>query len=763
MSYAGLILLYTLSVGSFYSEKKMNSANLAKLLSGQQLLVEKISSRLPLKECLVSICELIEACIDSPFAKSSILLLDGEQLRHGAAPRLPAAYCEAIDGVQIGPGVGSCGTAAFSKKRIIVSDIASDPFWANFKEIALAHELRACWSTPILSSKKEVLGTFAIYYSKVKEPSVSHLELIDHFTHLSSLAIEREHSEIRASALSAQLLASNEKLKAFTSVIPDLGLVFNQKGDYVDVYGSDLRLLNKLDESIVGKNVKQMLAPELSERVFDTINRTLESNELQLIEYQIQGGTYEARVSALNHYLPEEPDKKHVLWMVRDITERKQSDKQIENLAFYDPLTNLPNRRLFQDRLECYVEKIKRLNEVGALLFFDLDNFKRINDSLGHAIGDQLLLKVASSLQPLLRASDTFARLGGDEFVVLLDSSEADQNVVMDEASHVAQRLLEALSNSYVLNKSSYVIRASIGICLINDADITPDDILKRADSAMYQSKKRGGGQFSFFDPELQRVADLHLQIERDIEHAIERQEFTAYFQPQFGQDGLLCGAEALIRWIHPHKGMISPNDFISIAEQSRVIHRLQDIILRKSCDLVNQLHELDICPEGFTVAINISACQFDTNLEESLCRVLKEYDLSPKYFKLEITESLLMENVDRVIEKIKILKNKGFRFSIDDFGTGYSSLSYLHSFPIDELKIDKSFVDQIAQNGSAIIDAIVSLSENFGFKVVAEGVEEQFQLEVLKQKKVDFFQGFFFARPMPIDEFIDCIKFRQY
>ena len=737
----------------------MDSATLAKLLSGQQQLIEKISSELPLKDCLFSICELIETCIDLPFAKSSILLLDGEQLHHGAAPSLPTAYCEAIDGVQIGPGVGSCGTAAFSKKRIIVSDIASDPLWANFKEIALMYELRACWSTPILSSKKEVLGTFAIYYSKIKMPSASHLELIDHFIHLSSLAIEKAHSELRTSTLSAQLLTSNEKFKAITSVIPDLALVFSQNGDYIDVYGSDLRLLNKLDESIVGKNVKQMLSPDLSKRVLDTINRALESNELQMIEYQIQDGTYEARVSVLNHYLLEDPEKKHVLWMVRDITKRKESDIRIEKLAFYDPLTNLPNRRLFQDRLECYVEKIKRLNEVGALLFFDLDNFKRINDSLGHAIGDQLLLKVASSLHPLLRASDTFARLGGDEFVILLDSSESDQNAVMSEASHVAQRLLKALSNSYILNKSSYVIRASIGICIIKGTDITPGDILKRADSAMYQSKKNGGGQFSFFDPELQRVADLHLQIERDIELAIERQELTSFFQPQFDQNSLLCGAEALIRWIHPYKGMIPPNDFISIAEQSRVIHRLQDIILRKSCDLISKLSELNICPEGFTIAINISACQFDTDLEGSLCQVLKEFDLSPEYFKLEITESMLMENVDKVIEKIKILKNKGFRFSIDDFGTGYSSLSYLHSFPIDELKIDKTFVDQITKSGGAIVDAIVSLSENFGFKVIAEGVEEQFQLDMLKQKNIDFFQGFFFAKPMPKDEFINWLK----
>jgi len=737
----------------------MDSAGLAKLLSGQQQLVEKISSGLPLKKCLLSICELIEVCIDPPFAKSSILLLDGGKLRHGAAPRLPTAYCEAIDGVQIGQNVGSCGTAAFLKKRIIVSDIASDPLWTDFKEIALKYELKACWSTPILSSKKEVIGTFAIYYSKIKTPSVSHLELIDHFTHLSSLAIEKAHSELKASTLSAQLLTSNEKFKAITSVMPDLALVFNQSGDYIDVYGSDLRLLNKLDENIVGKNVKQMLPPDLSIRVLDTINKTLESNSRQMIEYQLQGGTYEARVSVLNHYLLEDPEKRHVLWLVRDITERKESDIQIENLAFYDPLTNLPNRRLFQDRLECYVEKIKRSNKVGALLFFDLDNFKRINDSLGHAIGDQLLLKVASSLQPLLRARDTFARLGGDEFVILLNSPESDQNAVMDEASHVAQRILEALSNSYILNKSSYVIRASIGICIIGDADITPGDILKRADSAMYQSKNKGGGQFSFFDPELQKIADLHLQIERDIEHAIEKQELTAFFQPQFDQDNLLCGAEALIRWIHPNKGIIPPNDFISIAEQSRVIHRLQDIILRKSCELINQLNALNICPVGFTIAINISACQFDTDLEESLCRVIKEFDLSPEYFKLEITESMLMKDVDKIIERIKILKSKGFRFSIDDFGTGYSSLSYLHAFPVDELKIDKSFVDQITKSGGAIIDAIVSLSENFGFKVIAEGVEEQFQLDMLKQKNIDFFQGFLFSRPMPRDEFIDWLR----
>jgi len=289
----------------------------------------------------------------------------------------------------------------------------------------------------------------------------------------------------------------------------------------------------------------------------------------------------------------------------------------------------------------------------------------------------------------------------------------------------------------------------------------TSDNVLKRADTAMYQAKKVGGKRFSFFDPELQRLVDLHLQIERDIEEAIEQGQFTAHFQPQLGSDGALVGAEALIRWTHPTRGMIGPDEFIPIAEQSGAIHRLQKIVLIESCKFMMQVREAQLQPESCFMAINVSACQLENDMEQSLFEIIDSFGIPPEKFKLEITESMLMRNVESIVSQMLRLKNKGFRFSIDDFGTGYSSLSYLHTFPIDELKIDRSFVGQISEKGTAIIDAIISISESFGFKVVAEGVENQEQVDVIKQKDVQSMQGYFFARPMPAQEFIDWLKSR--
>lgn len=739
---------------------------LTALLDAQQKVIEQIALGDSLEACLITICEQVELLMGSPDARSSILILEGSQLRHSAAPSIPLAFCDAIDGVKIGPAVGSCGTAVYTRKQIIVSDIATDPLWADYKSLALAYDLKACWSTPIMSSNGAILGSFAVYYTRVKLPEDNELALINRFTYLSGLAIERGQSAQRERQLQLQLQRSNEQLQAIIKVIPDLGFVVDDEGVYVDIYNTDEQLFFTAPENFLGRRVTEVLPADLAVNVLSVIHKTLASDTVQLFEYELDFKGHqrvlEGRASVIHHYGSESSDKRYVLWMVRDITERKQSEQHIEQLAFYDPLTRLPNRRLLADRLEKVISKVKRSHLFGALIFLDLDDFKRINDSLGHSVGDELLIMVAERLKPSVRDGDTIARVGGDEFVIVLDTLEPTMAAIGEEVSEVARRVLECLSNKFVLGEHEYKIRASLGISLIEGQLITAEDVLKRGDSAMYNAKALGGNRFVFYDPALQADIDQRLEIERELVTAIVERQFCTYFQPQLDKTGALIGAEALIRWNHPKRGLVSPLHFIPVAEQSGLIYKLQNIVLEDTCQLLVDLQSALTLPPGFLLSVNISACQFQTSkLDQKLMQILKRYDLLPTSFVLEITESILMDDVEETIRQMQALKKIGFKFSVDDFGTGYSSLAYLHAFPIDEIKIDKSFIGQMSQGdqGAAIVDSIISLSNHLGFSVIAEGIETAEQLEMMVQRPIKGMQGFFFAKPMPAGLLIDWVK----
>ncbi len=726
------------------------------LLEAQQQVIEKIALGHSLPECLEKICLLIESILDEPGARSSILLLEGYRLRTGAAPNLPEPYCQAIDGVMIGPKVGSCGTAAFTKKQVIVENIGTDPLWEDYKEIALSNNLHACWSNPIMSSSGEVLGSFAIYYTSPKYPEKHHLDLIARFTHLSGLAIEKSRLSKREADLTLELMHNNRKLSAFTSVMPDLALIIDEEGKYVDVYGGDQSMLHDNVHNLVGNYIGDILPRKKAADVMTVINNALKTGKVQIFEYQLPVPkgvlTFEGRVVLIEHYLPGEPEKKHVLWMARDITENKKAQAEIENLAFYDSLTHLPNRRLLIEQLQHLINKSHHNGIAGSLLYLDLDDFKRINDTLGHSVGDLLLVSIAERLKPLLEGNGIFARIGGDEFVILLEGMELDLDIICERSASVASKLIEAFSSSFHIQKGEFRIGTSIGISIIHGENINADEVLKRADAAMYISKQKGGGCFTFFDPALQKILDTRLEVEQGIIKAVKEREFCAYFQPQVSTDNRVFGAEALIRWIHPEKGIISPLEFIPIAEQFGLIHQLQNIVLNDTCRLLNMLIEKNLVDEDFTVSINISAIQFhNPELKISLNRTMDSYHLSPRRIKLEITESTLIDNIEHTLSQMNLLKNEGYAFSIDDFGTGYSSLTYLQTFPIDELKIDKSFVDKIhaSEVGTAIVDAIIALSQHMGFEVIAEGVEHKSQVDILSKRGIKAMQGYFFARPM--------------
>jgi diguanylate cyclase (GGDEF)-like protein/PAS domain S-box-containing protein len=740
----------------------MEAVRLNKLLSHQQDILSKIALGLPFEDVLDEICLSIEELIDENSAKCSILSLNKGQLLHCAAPNIDDGYCQAINGVHIGPNVGSCGTAAYSGERVIVEDIAKSPLWADFKEVALQFGLRSCWSTPVVSTKSSILGTFAIYHDKPKKPSSSELELIDYFVHFTSIALEKNQEYIKANQLINDLEKSNEKFEAFTKVMPDLTLIISEEGEYIDIYGTTDALLYKSQSDLVNKKINDVLPAEDAASIMAVIDKTLLTNDVQVFEYEldIDGKimVFEGRTSPIKDYQSDNPSQRYIVWVARDITTRKKADKEVERLAFYDPLTGLPNRRMLNDKLAAYVENIHQSNVTGALLFLDLDNFKRINDSVGHSAGDEVLVELSKRFNGVIGEQDTLARVGGDEFIILLEYVGHNTESAILESEKKAKIIQSVFYDKFEVGRLAFQVSCSIGICLIDKNNHLTDNILKFADTAMYRSKMKNGNSCSFYDPELQALLENQAELETDIVRAIAHDEFSAYFQPQINANGKITGAEALIRWQHPSKGLIAPNDFIPIAEQNGVIQKLQNTVLRDICILINELNSKQLIDDSFKVSINISQVQFNsTTLKTELLNVVNDYGVNPSNIKLEITESMLSGDIASVISQIDELKQQGFIFSIDDFGTGYSCLTHLSSFSVNELKVDKSFIDKILDKGTgfSIVQTIINLGKSLSLTVVAEGVETEEQFTILKTMNVDMIQGYLIAKPMHFEDYL--------
>ncbi len=438
----------------------------------------------------------------------------------------------------------------------------------------------------------------------------------------------------------------------------------------------------------------------------------------------------------------------------RDITERKQIEIQIERLAFYDALTGLPNRRLLVDRLQRTMLAVARSRNQGALLFIDLDNFKDLNDTLGHDTGDLLLLQVAQRLKGCVRESDTVARFGGDEFVVLVEGLSADAAQASAEAALVTSHIATTLGKPYALGDVSHHSTPSIGIALFGQQACTVDELLKHADLAMYQAKAAGRNTQRFFDPDMQAAASHRAALEADLRRGLQDKELVLFYQPIVDGKGRLQGAEALVRWRHPRRGMVSPAEFIPLAEQTGLILPLGQWVLEAACAQLVAWSRSTLTRDFF-LSVNVSVRQF--RQADFVARVLGALDAvgaNPERLKLELTESLLMADVEDVIERMEHLRHHGVGFSLDDFGTGYSSLSYLKRLPLDQLKIDQGFVRdlQTDPNDAAIVRTIFALADSLDLKVVAEGVETTGQLDFLKRYGCNAFQGYLFGRPMPAE-----------
>ena len=451
----------------------------------------------------------------------------------------------------------------------------------------------------------------------------------------------------------------------------------------------------------------------------------------------------------------------HYIGTHYDLTERKKAEERINALAFYDQLTNLPNRILLVEHLNRSMAASLRSGSHGALLFIDLDNFKTLNDTQGHEMGDLLLKQVADRLKQCVRGEDTVARQGGDEFVVLLSDLGTGEPEAASTAESIAEKILEQLNLPYQIGHFSHHSTASIGVTLFSGNQSSVDDLMKQADLAMYRAKGAGRNIVRFFDPAMEAIVKVRAELEDDLRQAIDKKQFLLHYQPQVVDDGRITGAEVLVRWQHPLRGMISPADFIPLAEDTDLILPLGQWVLETAC---RKLALWSTRPEtaALNIAVNVSAKQFrQPGFVDQVLAAVKQSSADPRRLKLELTESLLVDNVEEIIEKMHRLKAKGIGFSLDDFGTGYSSLSYLKRLPLDQLKIDQSFVRDVLSdpNDAAIAKTIVTLGQSLGLAVIAEGVETQAQRDFLANAGCYAYQGYFFSKPLPeelFEQFLD-------
>jgi diguanylate cyclase len=432
-------------------------------------------------------------------------------------------------------------------------------------------------------------------------------------------------------------------------------------------------------------------------------------------------------------------------------------NKKVHQLAYYDFLTNLPNRRLLADRLNQAFVRCARSQTYGAVLSLDLNNFKSLNDSKGHLAGDELLQQVALRLQSTLRKKDTIARVGGDEFIVVLDDLGRDKAQAADLAQLTAEKLIGAFSQPFQLKNCKYRTMPSIGICLFYGDESNETEVLRRADIAMYQAKKSENlSSVQLYDEALHPAIELRATLESDLAFALQANQFSLHYQLQVDQAQRPIGAEVLLRWQHPTLGMVPPNQFIPIAEESGMIVSIGNWVLMKAC---LQLNAWQSAPWGsaLKLSVNVSALQFSQpDFVETVINTVRASKCDPSYLRLELTESLIVKNIDDVIDKIKVLKKIGITFSLDDFGIGQSSLSVLKRLPLDELKIDKSFISDILHNNSDtfIVQTIINMGKNLGHSVIAEGVELKQQKSLLQKLGCNAYQGFLFCRPLPLHEF---------
>lgn len=511
------------------------------------------------------------------------------------------------------------------------------------------------------------------------------------------------------------------------------------------------------ESEVIGKRPNILKSGLTDEKTYKELWRTIKSGNVwhgEFLDRKKNGDIYWC-LQAISPVTDETNKITHFVSINQDISERKDNEKTIKKLAFYDPLTDLPNRVLFKERLEQAQLHSKREKSLFAVMYLDLDRFKNINDSLGHLVGDKLLMEIGKRLKSCLRERDTVARLGGDEFAVIVTELTRVEN-----AGEIAQKIIDTIASPMTLEGHELFITTSVGISTFpNDTDDI-EELIKNADKALYQAKDAGRNNYEYFNEKTNLLSLRRVKVEHALRNAISRKELVLHYQPKINlESGQAVGAEALLRWTHPELGEVSPVEFIPIAEETGLIIEIGEWVLKKACEDLNLWKQSQL---QIPIAINLSARQFrEKNLLQRIFDIREKAGISPELLEFEITESMIMDNPEEAIEVLKKFKQQGFKLSIDDFGTGYSSLSHLKRFPLDHLKIDYSFVRDITTDRSdaCIVTAIIGLAHNLNLKVIAEGVSTDEQLAFLKRYDCEDVQGFYFSPPVNAEKLSDFLN----
>lgn len=724
-------------------------------LAGQNRVLEMLSAGVGLPDMFAELCLTIEQVIDDVYC--SVLLLDesGATVKHGAAPHLPQSYWSALDGARIGPAAGSCGAAIYTAAPVVSADIANDPTWAAWGALALEHGLASCWSIPVLDPLSgRALGAFAAYSRHPRTPTQTELDYMFEAGRLASVVIQsaRDRDGLRRSEERFRSLVQNGS-EMITLIAADATCIYQSP--------SVERVLGYPWRQYIGRPALDFVHPDDRARVQRELRDLRQAGApraVRMVELRAQhrdGGWVYLEALATN--LLDDPAVRGIVLNSRDITERKLLEDQLSWQAFHDALTGLPNRALFRDRLEHAVARTNRQHGTIAVMFLDLDRFKLVNDSLGHDVGDQLLVAVGQRLLETVRESDTLARLGGDEFTVLVED-------VVDtrELMQLAERIIERLRQPFPLSVGPEVfVSVSIGIALGINGRQGADELLRSADIALYRAKGHSQGGYEVFRPSMLEQPTSRLELESDLQRAIERDELRIYYQPELDlRTGELCALEALVRWQHATRGLILPTEFIEVAEETGLIVPVGRWVLETAC---RQAVKWPPTSAGVlpTLSVNLSARELQQpDLIEHIVGVLEQVGMRADRLRFEITENVLVQEAQSTLATLRALKELGIQIAIDDFGIGYSSLSYLTRLPVDTLKIDRLFVSgQGREIGNlAIIRAVASLAQALEMTVTAEGIETAEQLRRVVEAGCRRGQGHYFAYPVPADDVAELI-----
>ncbi|WP_394788148.1 EAL domain-containing protein [Rhodoferax sp.] len=652
-------------------------------------------------------------------------------------------------------GQGPAGRAIRSGEMVVVPDIRQEAIFSSWLKEPWVHNLRGVASLPLRNTER----TFGLFYLYANDT----IDIVSETPLLLQLAGDL--------AFGIDHLRNQESRRQSDAHIRHQAALLDKAQDAIVVRGMDQRVLyaNKRAEALYGWTADEVVGHVLLGQVYRDPQAMAAAHKtvLETGEWRSEMPIYrkdnsKVEVEVRWTLITDADNQPHsILSISTDISQRKATEREIQKLAFYDPLTQLPNRQLLIDRLQHALETSMRNGQGGALLFIDLDHFKTLNDTLGHDKGDMLLQHVAQRISHCVRTMDTVARLGGDEFVVMLEDLGDNPQSVAEQARRVGEKILLTLGQPYQLDGHEHQSTASIGIAPFSNQANTVGELLKQADIAMYQAKAAGRNTVGFFDPQLQAAVTEKASLEADLRMALAQGMLFLHYQTQHNAEAAMTGVEALVRWKHPQRGMVSPAVFIPLAEETGLILELGRQVLLQACTQLASWQHQDSTRQ-LTMAVNVSSRQFKhPGFVQQVMDTLAHTTALPALLKLELTESLLVDDIEQVITKMEALQAHGVGFSLDDFGTGYSSLSYLKRLPLDLLKIDQSFVRDVMTdpNDATIARTIIGLGQSLGLNVIAEGVETDAQRNFLAEHGCQAYQGYLFGRPMPADQLAQLIQ----